>query len=78
MTLKVAKGYLKEAWIPGYGYDFDQTFYVCYKNGDCFNTRDVDMPLPLRGIIGILFFGTDSQFAVGQELFCGEFVDLII
>lgn len=78
MTLKEAKIELKNAWIPGEGYDYDQTYVVCYKDGTCLDTRtDGDKRLPLTGIIGIQFNGSDDHYAVGKELFKGELIDII-
>lgn len=78
MTLKEAKKELKEAWITGEGYDVDQMFTVAYKDGTVLSTDETNDRLPLRGIIGIEFHGSDAAYAVGKELFNGELVDLVI
>lgn len=78
MTLKEAKAELKNAWIPGEGYDSDQMYTVCYKNGEVIGTWESEKRLPLTGIIGIQFHGSDASFAVGKELYKGELIDLEI
>lgn len=77
MTLKEAKNELKNAWIPGEGYDEDQSFTVCYKDGTCKITSDENEKVPLTGIIGIEFHGSDAHYAAGKELFHGELIDLV-
>ncbi len=76
MTLKEAKRELSEAWIPGEGYDYDQMFVVCYKDGTVLDTRETNKKLSIRNIIGIQFFGSDGEFSVGQELYRGKLIEL--
>lgn len=70
--LAKAKKELKDAWICGEGYDYDQNFIVCYKDGTVLETREANERLPQIGIIGIQFFGTDAHYTVGYEMYNGE------
>lgn len=70
--LAKAKKELKDAWICGEGYDYDQNFIVCYKDGTVLETREANERLPQTGIIGIQFFGTDGHYTVGYEMYNGE------
>ena len=72
MTLAQAKAELKAAWVKGEGYDQDETFIACYEDGECRSTRDTDERLPLKGIIGIQFCGSEEHYEVGYEMFKGE------
>ena len=65
MTLKEAKKELKEAWISGEGYDYDQMYVVSYKNGTVLDTREANQRLPMAGIVGIEFHGSDDEYSVG-------------
>lgn len=67
ITLKEAKKHLRDAWInkeEGYG-DPDQMWVVSYKNGDVIATFETNERLPMRGIIGICFRGSDSEYEAG-------------
>lgn len=68
MTLAQAKKELKEAWIKGEGYDYDQMFVVCYKDGRVLDTRETNDRLPQVGIIGIEFHGSDEAYSAGTIL----------
>ena len=70
--LAKAKKELKDAWICGEGYEYDQNFIVCYKDGTVLETREANERLPQIGIIGIQFFGTDAHYTVGYEMYNGE------
>lgn len=70
--LAKAKKELKDAWICGEGYEYDQNFIVCYKDGTVLETREANERLPQTGIIGIQFFGTDAHYTVGYEMYNGE------
>lgn len=70
--LAKAKKELKDAWINGEGYEYDQNFIVCYKDGTVLETIEANERLPQTGIIGIQFFGTDAHYTVGYEMYNGE------
>ena len=70
--LAKAKKELKDAWICGEGYEYDQNFIVCYKDGTVLETREANERLPQTGIIGIQFFGTDAHYTVGYEMYNEE------
>lgn len=72
MTLAEAKRELKAAWIDGEGYDYDETYIVCYADGTVLDTREANERLPMKNIIGIQFCGSDASFVVGYEMYKGE------
>lgn len=78
MTLQQAKKELNMAYIAGEGYDQDETFYVCYDDGTVEDTQSAEKKLSTKDIIGIMFCGSCERYAVGQELYKGEYRDLTL
>ena len=64
-TLAEAKRELKNAWINGEGYDYDEMFVVSYDDGKVLDTREANKRLPQAGIIGIEFHGSNEAYSVG-------------
>ena len=66
ISLEQAIKELRNAYVPGYGYDPDETYYVSFKDGTVIATNEVERKINTKNIIGIEFYGTDAQFIAGR------------